>query len=173
MAWANCARIRQVTVGLLLLSSTGCSLINERPPPSSPAERTSRVAAKCSDYQFPLADAISVVASITWIVYANEKIADNEPKPDRYETNPFGQAQYVPASSGDPSNVTNFKWLRASGYGALALFGVSAIYGSVIEMQCQALKQELAAKNNHQPLVVSSKHPAFPASVLGFSFESR
>lgn len=49
---------------------------------------------------------------------------------------------------------------------------MSAIYGWVIENQCRALKQELAAKSNPRPLEVASKWPGFPASVLDFSFES-
>lgn len=103
MTRTRCAPIRQIAACLLAVCSTSCSLISERPPPTDPAQRTSRVAANCSDYNFPLADSISVAASVTWIVYANEKIEDNEPKPGGYETNRWGVEEYVPASSGDPS----------------------------------------------------------------------
>jgi len=120
-----------------------------------------------------LADTISTAASVTWIIYANRKIEENEPKAEAYTNNQFGGVDYSPASDGSPSDVTSFKWLRAGGYVSLGLFAASAIYGWVVEGQCHALRQELAANKAPKEQDVSPTRQPFPASVLDYSFEFR
>ena len=164
------ARVAWVMVALSGSCCGGCSILGERPPPSDPAQRTTRVAAHCANYQYPLADTVSTVAAVTWVLFANRKIEENEPKPEGYVSNQFGGVDYMPGSSGSPSDVSSYKLLRAGGYGAVGLFAASAIYGLVIEAQCHSLQQEIRARTE-KPSDTPLKRTAFPSSVFGFGFE--
>jgi hypothetical protein len=105
-----------------------------------------------------------------WIVYANQKIAENRPQPG-YEDDQLGGTDYVPPTPGNSSDVHSYELLRASAYASAGLFALSAIYGWVIEARCQALKKERKERRNAPQPVEASARRAFPSDVLGFGFE--
>jgi len=173
--WDATGRLRKLINAAVLLPyvscSLGCSIVSEQLPPSDPSQRTKRAAKQCSDVIYPLADTASTAASISWILLANGKIEDNQPKPEGYRTQ-YGVTAYFEADPGNPSQVSRYEVLRGVAYASTALFALSAIYGWVVEAQCATLRKEVEGASPKVALA-SSTQPRFPHSVLDFEFDLR
>jgi hypothetical protein len=167
MSLAGAMGARLWLASVLGMVSTGCSFLFERPPPSAPSERNAHAAQKCdpNNWVFPLADAASAVAGATWVVHANQQIADSGPQT---VTTPDGSS-YTTAGSGG-SNST-YKAERIAGYSIIGVFGASAVYGTIVEFQCLSLRTELKHRKDveHSP---KAMRLGFPTSVLGFGFDA-
>src|SRR5437016_5355726 len=65
---------------VMSLCSLSCSIVSSRLPPTTPAERTPKAAAKCGNPWNPVVDTMSVIAGATWVLAANQKEEDSRPK---------------------------------------------------------------------------------------------
>ena len=129
---------------LLASALCACSFVAE-PWPGTPHELRAKEGYRCGkSFWYPIADTASTVASVTWVVRANNELAVH---PDDQDTD---------------------KWsaLRIAGWSGVALFGASAIYGYVVEGRCAMLRK--AAETAAAP--PPSTRAGFPGSVLGFGF---
>lgn len=163
-------QMKSILVGLgmggLLLSSSACSFFAERPPPEAPYhhERGEEKPCKPSNIQYPIFDTISTLASVTWVVWANQKID---------EAHSAGQTQdaygnLIPDPNADRDDG-KYKVARAIGYAGIGLYAASAIYGYVIESQCASYRKERTFTPNtdgHGP------SRGFPSSALDFAWST-
>lgn len=154
----------KVAIGAwVVISSTSCSFISSRPPPSAPDERTAKAAARCGNIWYPLADTVSVIAGYTWVLYADRAESNSQIGSTTYDTDGRIISQETRAG-------TNYDSLRYSAYGAMGLFGLSALYGYYVELKCAGLRSEI---KDHQSMRTETKAPARPDppnDILGFTF---
>jgi hypothetical protein len=136
----------------------------ERAPPSTPEEHVPRGEKRCDpeNLWYPIYDTVSVAAGVTWVVYANQHIDD---------INARNATEY-----GDPSRTANgdtslYKWERAGGYAVIGLYGLSAIYGYITEVQCSSWRERRAGGDTAREKPALPGRPGFPGSVFGFGFE--
>jgi len=134
--------------GLLL----GCSFIAEPPPGSANELRPHGDGYRCGkSWWYPLGDTVSTVASVTWIVRANNEL----------ETAGEDQASLWHAT-------------RVAGWAGVGLFGASAIYGYVVEGRCAQLRKnhelEVSAASAAASAPSTPNRANFPGSVFGFGF---
>ena len=124
----------------------GCSFIGE-PPPGSPHElRPNGEGYRCGrSLWYPVLDTASAVASVTWIVRANNELE----------------------AHGQDSESDVWRASRIAGWAGLGLFGASAIYGYVVEARCATLRKQAEIAAAPPPV---STRPGFPGSVFGFGF---
>jgi len=145
-------------VGGLLLSCVGCSFVSEQPPPEVPTHYAQgEKPCKPDNIWNPIADTASTIASVTWVIWANQKISAAES-----DANAAKIAD--PYDSHTPDDAS-YKWARAAGYGGIALFAASAIYGYVIEAQCASYRRARNPQAGEKP---SATRHGFPSSVLDF-----
>jgi len=140
----------------------GCSFVSSRPPPSAPDQRTARDAAKCGGVWYPLADTVSVIAGLTWVLRADQLEEDSLSK--TYTVTPDGTT--LTSTSGG----TSYQWMRIAGYAIMGLFGASSVYGYVVEAQCAGLRREISERRSlsAEPLPAARLVP--PSNIAGFTF---
>ena len=123
----------------------GCSFIAE-PVPGTAHELRPKDGYRCGrSFWLPIADTASTVASVTWVVRANNELEVHE----------------------NDQDTDKWSVVRVAGWTGIALFGASAIYGYVVEGRCAKLRSDAEASAAPPPPTV---RPAFPGSVLGFGF---
>ena len=144
---------------LSLWSCLGCSFLGEQPPPDVPTHYArGEKPCKPSNIQYPIADTLSTLAGVTWVIWANQKIDDADAAAKAAD--PYGN---------DNPDDTSYKVARAAGYGAIGIFAAAAIYGFVIEGQCASYRHSKAAPSS--PNGGASTH-GFPISVLDFAWNT-
>jgi hypothetical protein len=149
--------------GVLLLAASGthCSVLALRPPPSAPAERTAKAAEHCGDMWYPIADTLSTIAGLTWVVHANQRQEEDDAAARgavimQRNTSPI-----------DPAVERN------AGYIVMGIFGASAIYGYYVEERCHALRRELEeARRGREPQALPPPRSDLPKDVAGFTFHA-
>jgi hypothetical protein len=110
---------------------------------------------------YPIVDLGSTVAGLTWVLHANQQIADSGPMTvDGYTT---------PGRGGDNST---YEAERLGGYAIMGLFGASAIYGAYVEVECAALREDVRSRGTAHAVEPGPKpkRAGFPGSVYGFGF---
>lgn len=162
------------SVLIFMLGCDGCSFVNERFPPSTPAAPAESLASEprrrtkpCPRDGFwsPVLDTVSVAAGLTWVLYANKRAESRPYVPAHYDNNRYYPEQ--PGEAGDNGELT--KAARYWGYGSMLVFGASAIYGYLVEGSCLSYRNRI----EHDSTAVPSNEPAravFPGAVLQFKF---
>lgn len=145
----------------------GCSFIYSRPPASSPAEgaaaastSNSRSRKGCGDYINPLYDLTWVAGGLGWVLTANR--LEDRSRPRTY----VATADGLSGSSG--AATKDYQWLRDVGYGQMAFFGASTLWGLYVEMRCAEARKALLGESAAEKAKARNKG-AFPNVVLGFT----
>jgi hypothetical protein len=164
---------------VLLLACNGCSLLYERLPPSASDSSTSNAPSSSTSreqgprekpcprdgFWSPLFDTTWALGGLGWVLYADDKAKGTDSVPAHQD----GFA-YYPEQPGTPGdNGSAVQAARIWGYGSMAFFAASAIYGYVVEGSCASYRnrreQEAKGADNAEP----ARH-GFPGSVLQFRF---
>ena len=141
------ARVRNWLALLFIAGQLpACSFIFE-PTPGSPHElRPNGDGYRCGkSLWYPIADTASTVASVTWVLRANEELAVH----------------------GNDQETDIWRASRIAGWTGIGLFGASAIYGYVVEARCAGLRKAAEVAAAPPP---AAPRPGFPGNVFGFGF---
>ncbi len=164
----------------LAIAGSGCSFLNERVPPSTPAspdavrsldpDHPRQRPCPSDGFWSPVADTVSTAAGLTWVLYANKQAKGQDYVPPSYDT----QGNFSPGQPSEPGTDSGLvKAERIFGYSSMVLFGASAIYGYVVEGACYSYRKRLSgeASASAPPPQAAPALLGFPGSVLEFSFE--
>jgi hypothetical protein len=159
----NAARMaRPLAAFFLTACCAGCSFIAMRAPPPAPQPFNAQAVTECRDPWYPIADMVSTIAGVTWVVHANQR--------DEAEAH---QNSYTSAGNA-PFDTVSTDFLRAAGYTVIAVYGASTIYGFYVTGKCVQRKNEVAAAKEQRTQARaqegSSRRAALPEVVGGFSF---
>jgi len=112
---------------------------------------------------YPVADTASTIAAYTWVAFANRKEAESVQGETAYDFNGNLVSQ--------PRATEDWSWLRYSGYAAMGLFGVSAIYGFYVQARCDSYRKDRDKNRAAAPTPKAAARPSPPREVLAFNFK--
>ena len=167
----------------------GCSFVNERMPPSTENDaavnskggvwsesvnagvspESTRVHPKycpSDGIWSPVADTVSTIAGLSWVLYANSQAQGQEYVAPEFDSR--GETIGQPTKPGADPGVVRAE--RIFGYSSMVLFGASAIYGYIVEGACASYHKRIAQATGAADVKVQPARHGFPGSVLQFGF---
>jgi hypothetical protein len=152
-SWAHTRIGGWIVVALFCgLLATGCSFAYSRIP-SAPVVNTPRAAAKCGNGLYPLLDFASTIAGVTWVLAANNKEEESRSNPHSVD-----------------SGGERYDLMRYIGYGAIAVFGASTLWGTTVEIECASMRSDMVARETLRSEQAVHERAVPPTIILGFSF---
>jgi hypothetical protein len=143
----------------------GCSFLYARPPRSGTEEGAPAASASTSHLDRKAGcSGLNPLYDFTWVLGGGAAVlAANRLEEESVPDLPPG-AMWV----GAPPQAKDYSGLRYFGYGEMAFFGASALWGAYVQTQCMgadnALKQQAAADQQK-----ARERGPFPSVVLGFT----
>lgn len=148
----------------------GCSFLYSRPPPSGPVEGAGAARAsnpnigsrKGCDAANPIYDLTWVAGGIGWVLLAN-----------RLEEPPSQPAGTTSPIDADTPPHKDYSGLRYVGYGQMAFFGASTLWGLYVVARCSGARNAERRANAAAAAADQEKSRRkgdLPSAVLGFTF---